>query len=247
MTISAQTAAPDQLSLVSAASSPILWITAAAVLAIIAVQSIIYTVAARRAAPSAGMTETDVRTAYRAGAVSSIGPSLAVALIAITLLSVFGTPAVLIRIGLIGSAPYEVAAAEMVAANEGTSLGGAGFDDRVFATALLSMGIAGAMWMVVTLIVTPLMKRGTLRATSGGGRGAALMGTIASAALVSAFMTFALREASAGLDPLLIALSSAATMGLCLLLARLLGKRWITEWGLGAAIVVGLVLAHQLG
>lgn len=48
MTISAQTAALDQLSLVSAAASPLLWVTAAIVQAMISVQSVIYTVTGRR-------------------------------------------------------------------------------------------------------------------------------------------------------------------------------------------------------
>jgi hypothetical protein len=33
-------------------------------------------------------------------------------------------------------------------------------------------------------------------------------------------------------------------MGLCLLLAKKLGKSWLREWGLGFSIVIGLSAAY---
>jgi Kef-type K+ transport system membrane component KefB len=38
-------------------------------------------------------------------------------------------------------------------------------------------------------------------------------------------------------------LTSAVVMGVCLLIARLPGMRWLREWGLGVAILLGLTVA----
>ncbi|MGI6879410.1 DUF5058 family protein [Microbacterium sp. gxy059] len=235
---------PDSLDVLAAANSPAIWVSAIGVFLIIGVQTLIYYRAVRRTAPAVGMSADDVKRSYRTGITASLDPSLAICLIAITLISVFGTPGVLIRIGLVGSAPYEVAASGAVAGTLGTSLGGAGFTQEVFATVLLSIGNAGAMWMVVTLIATPLLKRGGARLE--GGRGAATMAIISTAALLGAFITFGPQEISHGLLPTLAILSGALVMGARLLISRLTGRVWLKQWGLGIAIVVGIAFIHVL-
>jgi hypothetical protein len=90
---------------------PVLWASAAGVFAVVILQSVIYFKAIRKAAPAVGLTPAQVTGSVRSGAVAAIGPSLAVALVAISLLPLFGTPAVLTRVGLVGSAAFDVAAA----------------------------------------------------------------------------------------------------------------------------------------
>lgn len=158
---------PDSTDILAAADQPILWLCVAGVFAVVAAQTVIYFLAVRRAAPAVGMSGGEVKSSFRAGAVAAIGPSMAVALIAITLISVFGTPGVLTRIGLIGSAAFDVAAAGIAAGTQGATLGGEGYTQAVFATVLLCIALAGAGWMLVTLIATPLLKRGTRRLESG--------------------------------------------------------------------------------
>ena len=66
----------------------------------------------------------------------------------IALLALFGTPATLVRIGLIGSAAFETGAAKIAAESAGAPLGGPGYDQHVFALAFITMSLAGAGWMV---------------------------------------------------------------------------------------------------
>ena len=63
------------------ANVPFLWLCALAVFVVIFIQSIIYIRAARKAAPAADMTNRELNQSLRAGAVASIGPSLAVVLV----------------------------------------------------------------------------------------------------------------------------------------------------------------------
>lgn len=237
---------PGSTDVLAAANLPYLWIAAIGVFLVIGAQSVIYYRAARRAGPDVGLSTQDAAKAYRTGAIASIGPSLAVCLIAVTLISVLGTPAVLVRVGLIGSAGYEVAAAGIASGTQGATLGGEGFSQQVFATALLAMAFAGAMWMLVTLVATPLLKRGTTKLSSG--RNAGVMAIVPGAALLGAFGTFGFQQLAGGLAPALVTIASALAMLACLGVARALSQEWLKEWGLGIALfiglAVGLVLTH---
>lgn len=239
---------PGSPDILAAANSPVMWACVIGVFVVIAAQTVIYFVAVRRSAPAVGMTSDDVTRSFRAGAVAAIGPSMAVALVAITLLGVFGTPGTLIRIGLIGSAAFEVAGAEIAAGTQGVSLGGEGYTQSVFATVLLCLSIAGSGWMLVTLIVTPLLKRGNARLASARSvRAAAAMTIIPTAALLGAFVTFGIQQLQKGLAATIVTLAGAATMALCLWIAKATGKAWLKEWGLGFALVVAIGVGVALG
>ena len=93
------------------AHSPAPWIFAFAVMLVICVQAVIFFRLARDNAKQGYATNREMMTAMRVGGISAIGPSIAVAIVALSLIPVFGTPVVLMRIGMIGSVPYELAAA----------------------------------------------------------------------------------------------------------------------------------------
>ncbi|RCW45708.1 uncharacterized protein DUF5058 [Halopolyspora algeriensis] len=222
------------------AHSPILWLAVFGVFVVIAVQSVVYLRAAKRAAPAAEMSHGELVAAFRTGAVSALGPSLAVVFVAISLLSVFGTPAVLARIGLIGSAAFETLSARTAAETAGVELGGAGYDNAAFALVLFTMSVGGAAWMVSTLIFTPLLRRtdDRIRALNP-----AIMAIVPSAAMIAAFSYLGLDEMQKSRTHLVTFVTGAAAMlGLQLAGARL-KVRWLKEWSLGIAMVVALTAA----
>ncbi len=226
--------------ILAAANTPFLWLCALGVFAVIFVQSFIYIRAARRAGPSIGMSNRELNQSLRAGAVASIGPSLAVVLVAIALLALFGTPAVLVRIGLIGSAATETASAGIASSTMGATLGGDGYTQQVFAVAFMAMSISGGMWMLATLIMTPVLKRGGRKLSQVS---PAAMLIIPAAALLGAFSMLTLTEIpKSGVHAVTVATSAAVMAGL-LLLARALKVRWLKEWALGIAIFVALAAA----
>jgi len=234
-------AANGSTDILSAANNPVLWICVAGVFGVIIIQSLIFMKAARRAAPSVNMSAQDIKTSFRSGAVSAIGPSLAVSLVAIALLGLFGAPAVLSRIGLIGSAAYDVSAAGIAAGSMGAKLGDASYTQSVFAVAFFAMSIGGAMWMLATLILTPLLRKGDAKIRSVN---PAAMAIVPAAALIGAFSCLGLTELPKSGIHVLSFVVSAAVMGICLLLAKKLGKSWLREWGLGFSIVIGLGAAY---
>ncbi len=234
---------PESTDIWAVANTPLLWIFVLGVFAVIFVQTALYMRASQRAAPGINMPAREVSEAFRAGAVASIGPSLSVVLVAISLLALFGTPAVLVRIGLIGSAATETASASLAAGSMGAELGGPSYTQKVFVVALLAMSLSGAMWMLATLVMTPILKRGSATLAK---RNPAAMALIPTAALLGAYSMLTITETSKSTINLLVVIISTAIMGLCLLAARLLKARWLKEWALGISIIVSLVFAYFL-
>jgi hypothetical protein len=66
----------------------------------------------------------------------------------------------------------------------GTTFGGQGYNLSVFAVAIMAMSMSGAMWMISTLVLTPILRRGDskLRAVNPS-----LMAIVPAAALIRAF------------------------------------------------------------
>lgn len=220
---------------------PVLWAAAVGVFAVIVLQSVIYFRAIRKAAPAVGLTPAQVKSSVRSGAVAAMGPSLAVALIAISLLPLFGTPAVLTRIGLVGSAAFEVAAAGISAGTQGAQLGGPTYTQKIFALAFAAMTLGGLAWMLSALILTPILSKGDAKLRKVN---PAVMAVVPTAALLGAFFTLAFTEVVKSPAHLVTMLASAAAMGACLLLAHKLQRPWLREWGLGFAIIVALAAAY---
>lgn len=241
MITAASTASADPNNVLSLANTPVLWLCAIGVFVVIGVQSVIYILAARKASAAAGMTHRELNTAFRSGAVAAIGPSLAVVLVAVALLPLFGTPATLVRIGLIGSVQYETAAASIAAGTVGAELGGPNFDQYAFVIMFFAMSLGGAMWMIATLILTPVLKRGEHRLAKVN---PAIMTVVPAAALLGAFLSLAFAEIPKSSVHTITLCASAAVMGVCLLLAKLPGMDWLREWGLGIAILAGLAAAY---
>ncbi len=228
-------------SLATHTNSAFLWFCALAAFAVIALQTVIYMRAARAAGPDLGFTRQDWRQSFRSGAIAAIGPSLAVAVVAVALLALFGTPAVLVRIGLVGSAATETASAELASSTVGAKLGGQSWNPEVFGVALFAMSLSGGMWLVSTLVLTPLLKRGDARLRRAN---PALMAIVPSAALLGAFSSLSVAELPNGAVHVLIVAVSALMMAACLLLARWLNIAWLREWALGISIIIGLVVAY---
>src|SRR5699024_6941998 len=108
----------------SVANSWPLWIIAIVVMSLVYFQSIKFMILGSKAGESVGMTKKDVRAAIRTGAYSSLGPSFAIVVVAISLISILGNPVTLVRIGIIGSAPVEAVGATVGAVAAGSRHGG---------------------------------------------------------------------------------------------------------------------------
>lgn len=222
------------------AQSPALWIFAAAIFLLIIFQAVRFYSLARANAREGHATAEEMGTAMRVGAISAIGPSVAVAIVALSLIPIFGTPAVLMRIGMIGSVPYEVAAANASAESLGVTLGGEGFDSKAFALTFFTMALGASIWMAQVVLATSSMgKLSEKIATWKPWAMAALTG----GALMGAFAYLAVSQAKGGTGNIIVLLASAFAMVVVLVSAERFKLPRLREWALGIAMVFALIVA----
>ena len=225
------------------ANMPVIWLLAGAVFLVIVVQAVLFYRFAKSVATEEKLAPSDMRVAMRAGAISAIGPSLAVAIVAIGLIPVFGTPAVLMRIGMVGSVPYELAAANAAAGSLGVQLGGEGYDGVAFATVFFTMACGAAVWMMSVLLGAKSM--GTLSAKVSSWK-PWVMNTVPTAALLAAFSYLALNQAKAGMENIAVMVASALVMVAVQIIAQRKNASRLREWALGISMTAGILVAMTL-
>lgn len=139
------------------ATSPLLWILAALTVSIVILQALLFR---RRAVAYTRehsiLTEEEIKTVTRNGAISAIGPALAVFILAITISGLLGGPFVLMRVGIIGSADTELRTATAAALISGKTLGVDPIDMSTFGTIFFTCAFMSCGY----LIWVPIMTRG---------------------------------------------------------------------------------------
>lgn len=224
----------------SYANSPALWVFAAAIFIVVVFQAIIFARFSRDVAAEEGLSRSDIKVAMRVGAFSAIGPSVAVAIVAIGLIPVFGTPAALMRIGMVGSVQYELVAASVASSAMGVELGGKGFDGTAFAAVFFTMALGAGIWMLIVLVGTKTM--GTLH-TRVQAWNPWVMNVVPGAALIGAFAYLTVGEATGGITNLLVMLGSGLAMVVLLAAAHRYKNAKMQEWALSLSMLAGLIIA----
>lgn len=222
------------------ANSPVLWMFAFAVFAVIGFQALRFYSLARENAKEGHATGKELGTAMRVGAISAVGPSIAVAIVALSLIPVFGTPVVLMRIGMVGSVPYEVAAANASADAMGVPLGGEGFTSTAFATVFFTMAMGAAVWMLQVIFLTSSLGKASDKIARWRPW---VMSALTGGALLGAFSYLTINQAKGGTGNIIVIFASGTAMAILLFIAEKYQKPRIKEWALGVAMIVGLIAA----
>ncbi|WP_127794700.1 DUF5058 family protein [Agromyces sp. LHK192] len=232
--------------LTAVAFHPVMWAMVVGVFGVIILQSVIYLRAIRRSATAAELSQGEVTQAVKTGAVAAIGPSLAVALVALSLLPLFGTPAVLTRVGLVGSATYDVASAGIAAATQGASLGGETYTPKVFAIAFAAMTMGGLVWMLTALILTPILSKGGSAIRKMPKVNPKVLAAVPMVILPLAFVFLIVSELGKSPFNGIVLLVSAVVGTLCALAAKFWNLQWLREWGLGISIFASLIVGYLI-
>ena len=95
----------------SVANSLGVWLTAAPVAILTVIQAYLYYKQIYKTADIVDLTHDQLKRAFRAGAITAIGPSIAIFIIMVGLMSVIGAPMAWMRLAVIGAAPTELTAA----------------------------------------------------------------------------------------------------------------------------------------
>lgn len=226
------------------ANSLPLWIIAAAVIGVVIFQAIIFIRLASKTASTVGMNRLEVKAALRTGAISSIGPSFAILIVAISLLTLIGNPVTLIRIGIIGSAPVETIGATVGAQAAGSELGSADFTQQAFTNAVWVMCLGGIGWLLVTALFTKSLGKVQTKVANNGQKSVTLLKVVSTAALLGAFSYLGTMQVIKGMNEAMVFLTAFAVMPLILWAAAKFKLNWLKEWSLGLTILVGISVGY---
>ena len=218
------------------ANSTGMWVACAIVVSVVIIQAYIFMSKAYKAGLQMGITREQMIKGMRAGFISSIGPSLAVALTLISLIVPMGSPYAWMRLSIIGSVPYELMAASTGAQVMGVELGGPGYDINALAISMWTATIAAGGWLIFCSLFIPKFEK--LRMVIVRGR-EELLPVLTVSALLAGFSYFGVPFFIAGGPSTVAAVTGGVVMTVLAILS--LKLKWLKEWALGIAMILGML------
>ncbi|MBU5436528.1 DUF5058 family protein [Tissierella sp. MSJ-40] len=220
------------------ANDPMLWLMCLPVVAVVGIQAIIFSKKAFASANSVQLTKKEAKDAFRIGAISAIGPAVAVFVVMLGMMAVIGAPMTWLRLSIIGSAPAELAASTMGAKAMGVEFGGEGYGVIEYANSVWAMTLNGIGWLLFCGLFTHKLDGLRNKISKGDSK---LTGEIGGAAMLGAMAYLVGGHLIAGSGNLVAALVAGIAMILLGKLAEKLPK--LAEYNLGIAMVIGMVAA----
>ncbi|WP_099364555.1 DUF5058 family protein [Fredinandcohnia onubensis] len=227
------------------ANSLPLWILASLVVGIVIFQAIIFIRLASKTSQSVGMTSTDVKSAIRAGAISSLGPSLAIIVVAISMISLIGSPVTLMRISIIGSAAIETVGASIGSKAAGVDLGSQGYTLQAFTNAVWVMCLGGMGWLLFVALFTKSLGKIQKKAEANP-KNVTMLSTVSVAAMIGAFSYLGGGEMVKGISEFIVFIVAFIVMPIIIWIGDKTQLRWIKEWSLGLVIIVGMFAGYLI-
>ncbi|WP_339164721.1 DUF5058 family protein [Siminovitchia sp. FSL W7-1587] len=220
-----------------------LWMIAFTVICIVIFQALMFIRLAKKAAIEVGMTSKEVKTAMKTGLIGSIGPFFSLGIVIISLIALIGSPLTMMRIGIIGSASTEAAAAEIGANAFGSSLGTESFTVEAFSTVVWTMCLGGMGWLLFTFLFTKSLGnvQNKLKA-----KNPKLMGIVSAAAMMGAFGYLAVEKMVIDISSAVAGFMAIFTLFAVLFFAKKTGKTWLKEWSLAIAMMVGMYSGYLM-
>lgn len=234
------------------ANGGVLWTLSILIVGVVVVQALIFMRMSLRFSERFGILDAhEKRTVFTTATINSIGPAVAVFFVAISLIALVGGPVTLMRVGVIGSAVFELYAANQGAVAAGAEIGTDSYTLSAFTASVWAMTLGGMGWLLAAFVLT--RRLGSAQATLQK-RNPALLFTMGSVTPIAIFGVLAagtamqksgLADVSFRTDHLLAVVAAAGSM----LAFRALGARlpWIREWALGFSLIIGLVAGYLAG
>ena len=227
-------------------NSPFLYAIAAAVILFVLAQSVFFLVRAFRRGKELGMDAKKLRKVIFSTSVFTIAPAISILLGVISLSKFLGIPFPWIRMSVIGALTYEVPAAKSAADALGILLENTITDPKVFTTVAWVMTLGIIPSIILPPILMKKIKGGMLKIKNKDEKWGDIFMTSLFLGMISAFLgvVFAdLRGGIAGFIPLFVLLVSALIMGICGLLIKKLGWKWLETYAISISMVGALAFA----
>ena len=220
------------------ANDPLLWLMCVPLVFLVAAQAIIFSKKAFTSANLVNLTQQEAKDAFSIGAISAIGPAVAVFVVMLGMMAVVGAPMTWLRLSIIGAAPTELAASNMGAKAMGVEFGGEGYGILEYANSVWTMSLNGIGWLLFVGLFAHKLEGIRDKVSKGDSK---LTGKIGGAAMLGAMAYLVGGHIIAGGGRLVAAIASGIAMLFLLKLSKKLPK--LAEYNLGIAMVVGMIAA----
>lgn len=194
---------------------------------------------ARKKAIECGVTQEELKAVYKNTIVLTIVPSIAIIIGLFSLSAVIGTPWSWLRLSVIGSAMYELLAAQMTAAAMGYADLSAAFGApaSVFGAVMFVMTMGIILPPITNAIFSKPMTLGLRKASSSGSTFTPVMNACFMIALLSVVLPI---YAAKGIVTIMVMLTSAGCSQLFGYLAKKFNARWLMEMNLSLCLIIGM-------
>lgn len=227
-------------------NSPFLYAVTAVVILFVLAQSVFFLVRAARRAKQLGISGSVVRKTVASCAVFTIAPAVAILLGVITLSKFLGLPLPWLRLSVLGALTYELPAATTTATAMNLSLSQPITDPGAYTAIawVMTLGIIPGIFIV--LFGLKKIQGGIVSIKTKDAAWGEIFLSSMFLGMISAFvgMLFAdVREGLSGYIPIIVALISAAIMGICGLLLKKFKWTWLEQYALPISMLGAMALS----
>jgi hypothetical protein len=220
------------------ANDPVLWLMCLPVAALVGIQAILFTQKAFKSASITSLTRKQCLHAFRAGAISAIGPAIAVFIVMLGMMAVVGAPVTWMRLSIIGAAPTELTASAMGAQAMNVEFGGPGYGVLQYANSVWTMALNGSGWLLFCGLFTHKLESFRNKMTGGN---TALMAQIGGAAMLGTLAYLTTGHLLAGSGRMVATIVAGFSMAILVKISKKF--KWLTEYNLGIAMVIGMFIS----
>lgn len=221
-----------------------LWIFAALLIGMVIVQALIFLRAALRFNKRNNLvTSEELKSAARSGTISVIGPAISNIVVALSLISMVGPAVSFMRCGVIGSPSWELFMADLSAQVAGVEFNSPEFTGAFFVLCIFGMTLASAPYFLTTIIaLKPLdiaIEKNKAKKSSKG----SFISDLGNAAMVALLGYLIVDYLKTPTQIIAVVVAGGVSYLLLKVIAKT-GIKWLGDWIMAIAMVVGMVAAQ---
>lgn len=229
-------------------NSPVLFLIAGLIIAVVLAQSVWFLVKAWRRGIEIGMGRDKLRRIALTAAVFTVAPAVAIVISVITLAKDLGLPLPWLRLSVVGSLSYETIAATNAESAMGLTFGQVSAltaTQYVTIASVMTLSIMVGIWLVP--LIGKKLQNGMISLENRDKKWGNIFSASMFIGMISAFVGYVFCDFgtvfsgnTAGLVPPLVMAVSALVMCLAGLAVKKLRWRWISDYALPISLIAGM-------
>lgn len=228
------------------ANSPIMWFLSIFIVGNVLVQSIIfYRLGKQHVKTTKLLNQDQVKKAFKIGAIGTVGPAFAIFAVALALIAQIGGPITFARIGIIGSATFEMISAQI---GSGGTAGTAEFMPKMLSAAAWIMTLGGAGWLIVVFFTTKHIDSLQEKMKKANPLTIAYMSVFAPFIIFFALsykevINKGILKKEIDIAPMAALIAGALTVfAVNKIVDKDSSKKWLKEWAMGFAVIAAMIV-----